>query len=151
MMKPHRIAAGGIILKEGAILLVRYATAGGGSFLVGPGGALEPGENAIQAIVRETIEETGVIVRPRRVLWIEDLECSQFKMCKTWMLCDVVSGDVTPTDDARAEGITDAGWFERGQLASEVAFPPPLMQHDWNEFRSENWEAQCLPSRVADF
>ena len=150
-MSPYRIAAGGIILRDDAILLVRYGATGGGSYLVAPGGALDWGENAVQAIIRETMEETGVMVRPRRVLWIEDLRCSRFKMCKTWMLCDIVSGDVLPTDGARAEGITEAGWFKKGQLENEVVYPPPIMQHDWDEFRSDNWEAQCLPSRVADF
>jgi 8-oxo-dGTP diphosphatase len=150
-MHPHRIAAGGIVLKEDAILLVRYGTAGGGSYLVGPGGALDSGENAVQAIIREAMEETGVLVRPHRVLWIEDLQCSRFKMCKIWMLCEVVSGDVRPTDGARAEGITEAGWFKKGQLEAEVVYPPPLMHHDWDEFRSDRWEVQCLPSRVASF
>jgi len=150
-MNPHRIAAGGIVLKGDAILLVRYRATGGGSFLVGPGGGLDAGENAVQAIIRETMEETGVLVRPHRVLWIEDLQCSQFKMCKIWMLCDIVSGDVMPTDGARAEGITEAGWFRKSQLADEVVFPSPIMQHDWDEFRSDHWEVQCLPSRVATF
>ena len=150
-MDPHRIAAGGIILKDDAILLVRYSTTSGGSYLVGPGGALGSGENAVQAIIRETMEETGVMVRPRRVLWIEDLQCSRFKMCKIWVLCDVVSGDVIPTDGARAEGITEVGWFKKGQLEHEVVYPPPVMQHEWEEFRSDHWEAQCLPSRIASF
>jgi 8-oxo-dGTP pyrophosphatase MutT (NUDIX family) len=139
------------VLKEDAILLVRYGATGGGSYLVGPGGALDSGENAVQAIIRETMEETGVLVRPHRVLWIEDLQCSRFKMCKIWMLCEVVSGDVMPTDGARVEGITEAGWFRKDQLEEEVVYPPPIMQHDWDAFRSENWEAQCLPSRIASF
>jgi 8-oxo-dGTP diphosphatase len=150
-MQPHRIAAGGIILKDDAILLVRYGTDGGGSYLVGPGGALDSAENSAQAIIRETMEETGVTVRPRKVLWIEDLEGPRFKMCKIWMLCDVVGGDVMPTDGARAEGITEAGWFKKSQLEHEVVYPPPIMQHDWDEFRSDHWQAQCLPSRMADF
>jgi ADP-ribose pyrophosphatase YjhB (NUDIX family) len=150
-MYPHRIAAGGIILKDDAILLVRYSTTGGGSYLVGPGGALDSGENAVQAIIRETLEETGVMVRPRRVLWIEDLQCSRLKMCKIWMLCELVSGDVRPTDGARAEGITEVGWFRKGQLENEVVYPPPIIQVDWDELRSDPWEAQCLPSRVATF
>jgi 8-oxo-dGTP pyrophosphatase MutT (NUDIX family) len=147
----HRISAGGIIIRDDSILLVRYRAADGSSYLVGPGGALKREENAVQAIIRETMEETGVTVRPYRVLWIEDLQCSQFKMSKTWMLCDVVSGNVLPTAGAKAEGIIEAGWFKRSQLDNEVVFPPPAMQHDWNEFSSENWEVRCLPSRIADF
>ncbi len=150
-MKPHRIAAGGIILKGNAILLVRYRKPDGGTYLVGPGGAVEPEENAVQAIVRETMEETGVRVRPHKVLWVEDLRCARYKMSKTWMLCDVVGGEVGPTDGARAEGIIEARWFERNQLDGEVVFPPPLLQGDWNDFRSGTWEARVLPSRVADF
>jgi ADP-ribose pyrophosphatase YjhB (NUDIX family) len=151
MMDPHRIAAGGIILKDDDILLVRYDAADGGSYLVGPGGALDWGENAVQAIIRETMEETGVVVRPRRLLWIEDFQCARFKMCKIWMLCDVVSGRVVPTAGARAEGITQAGWFKKGQLKNEVVYPPPIMQYDWDEFRADHWEARCLPSRIGSF
>jgi ADP-ribose pyrophosphatase YjhB (NUDIX family) len=33
-----------------------------------PAGAQEPGEHPAQAIVREVLEETGLVVRPRRVL-----------------------------------------------------------------------------------
>ena len=138
-------------MKGDAILLVRYGTTDGGSYLVGLGGALDLGENAVQAIIRETIEETGVMVRPHRVLWIEDLQCSRFKMWKIWMLCDLVSGDIMPTDAARAEGISEVGWFKKDQLENEVVYPPPIMQYDWDEFRSDHWEAQCLPSRIASF
>jgi 8-oxo-dGTP pyrophosphatase MutT (NUDIX family) len=150
-MKPHRIAAGGIVLKEDTILLVRYPKANDSSYLVGPGGALESGENAIEAIARETIEETGITVRPHKVLFIEDLLCSRFKMCKIWMLCDVVSGIVVPTDGAKAEGIVQAAWFARDQLIYEEVFPSPILQYDWNEFRSNRWETLCLPSQVAGF
>ena len=150
-MYPHRISGGGIILKDDAILLVRYLDTDGESFLVGPGGGLEKEENAVQAIVRETLEETSITVRPYKVLWIEDLQCSKFKLCKIWMLCDVVSGQVRPTEGAKKEGIIEAAWFKRSQLENEVVYPPPVMEHDWKEFGSERWDVQCLPSRVADF
>ena len=149
-MKPHRIAAGGIIIRDDTILLVRYGT-GRGSYLVGPGGAVEETENLEQAIVREALEETGITVRPRKVLWIEDLQCSRYKMSKTWMLCDAVGGEVSDTEGARAEGITEAGWFSKSELVNTLVFPRPVMQTDWSELESDRWQTVCLPSRVASF
>ena len=151
MNKPHRIAAGGLIFKEKRILLVRYRVQNGGTFLVGPGGGLELMENVSQAIIRETQEETGVTVAPKRVAVIEDLLTSRYKMIKVWMVCDFVAGEVHPTGAAEKEGIIEAAWFTKEQLAGEVVFPDPLMQHDWKQFQSGTWQVECLPSRRADF
>ena len=151
MSKAHRIAAGGIVFKDDSVLLVRYRDGNGGTYLVGPGGALEDEENIIQAIVRETMEETNVKVQPKRVVIIEDLICSRFKMSKVWMICDVVEGVVRKTDGAEQEGITEAAWYTKAQLAGEVVFPSLLMQRDWNQLKSENWQVECLPSRKAGF
>ena len=151
MSKAHRIAAGGIVFKDDSVLLVRYRDGNGGTYLVGPGGALEDEENIVQAIVRETMEETNVKVQPKRVVIIEDLLCSRFKMSKVWMICDVVEGTVRKTAGAEKEGITDAAWFTKAQLTGEVVFPAPLMQRDWNQLKSETWQVECLPSQKAGF
>jgi 8-oxo-dGTP pyrophosphatase MutT (NUDIX family) len=73
LTKAHRIAAGGLIFKDDAVLLVRYRDTNGGTYLVGPGGELKDDENVVRAIVRETMEETNVRVQPNRVVIIEDL------------------------------------------------------------------------------
>jgi 8-oxo-dGTP diphosphatase len=151
MSKQHRIAAAGLIFKDDAILLVRYRDGSGGTYLVGPGGALEDYENVIQAIVRETQEETGVTVQPERVVIIEDLLCSRFKMIKVWMTCQFIKGNLCRTEEAEKEGILEAAWFTKDQLAGEVVFPPPLMECDWNRLRSQTWQVKCLPTRKASF
>ena len=152
MSKPHRISAGGIIFKGNTVLLVRYRNANtAGTYLVGPGGKLEDDENIVQAIIRETKEETGVSVAPKRVVAIEDLMCSHFKMIKVWMVCCVIEGEVHKTEDAQKEGIIEASWFTKDQLASEVVFPSSVMQHDWQLFHSETWQVECFPSRKANF
>ena len=150
MTDSQRIAAGGITLKGDSILLVRYNTSNGNPFLVCPGGGLLSGENAPEAVARETMEETNLLVKPLKVLWIEDLQCPNFKMCKIWILCEYLGGEIIPTSEAKDEGIIEAGWFSKHQLHGEVVFPPPIMQYDWNEFRSEKWQVQCLPSRIAN-
>ena len=137
-------------MKEDTILLVRYGI-GADSYLVGPGGGLENKENVEQAIIRETMEETGITVHPLKVLWIEDLDCSRYKMSKTWMLCEVVAGEPTRTSGAKAEDITEARWFRRDELNEEVVFPPPISRTEWSNLKSDAWQTVCLPSRVASF
>jgi hypothetical protein len=85
------------------------------------------------------------------VVAIEDLICSQFKMIKVWMTCEVVSGHISNTEGAKKEGIIEVGWFTREQLAGEVVYPPILMQHDWNQLQGDGWRVICLPSRKTDF
>lgn len=148
MNKPHRIAAGGIIFKDNTVLLVRYRNINNaGTFLVCPGGALEDDENIVQAVIRETREETGVIVEPKRVVAIEDLVCSRFKMIKVWMICEIIDGEVHRTEGAVKEGIIDASWFAKDQLVSEMVYPPSLMKYDWKKFQSETRQVECFPSR----
>jgi 8-oxo-dGTP diphosphatase len=153
MSLPRRISAGGFIFKEDAILLVRYREGGSlnGTYLVAPGGGVEDDENVVQAIIREIKEETGIMVRPQRVIAIEDLVDIRVKCIKVWMTCELVEGEVRPTEEADREGIIDAGWFTRDQLAGEVVFPSILMEHDWQEFQSSTWQVECLPSRKARF
>lgn len=152
MSKPHRIAAGGIIFKGNAVLLVRYRDSNDeGTYLVCPGGGLEDNENIVQAIIRETQEETGITVEPKRVVGIEDLVSSRCKMIKVWMVCEIVDGEVHKTEGAEKESIIEAAWFTKDQLASEVVFPLFLMQHDWEQLRTETWQVECLPSRKASF
>lgn len=152
MSKPHRIAAGAITFKGNAVLLVRYRHRNNsGTYLVGPGGALEDNENIVQAIIRETKEEAGITVKPKRVVAIEDLMCSAFKMIKVWMVCEVIEGEIHQTEEAEKENILEAAWFTRDQLAGEVVFPPSLMLHDWEEFQAEIGQVECLPSRTTSF
>lgn len=55
MSLPHRIAAGAIVLKEEAIVLVRYRNEDGTSYLVAPGGAAQERESVADAAVREVL------------------------------------------------------------------------------------------------
>lgn len=59
-----RPAAFGIVEQEGRIALVRVEKPGHPAWLDLPGGALDPGETAEQAVVREFGEEAGLKVAP---------------------------------------------------------------------------------------
>ncbi len=48
------------IMRDGQILLIRKKRGLGGGKINGPGGRNEPGETALQGVIRETQEEVGV-------------------------------------------------------------------------------------------
>jgi 8-oxo-dGTP diphosphatase len=62
-----RPAAFGIVEREGRIALVQVEKPGHRAWLDLPGGALDPGEDEAQAVVREYGEETGLKVRAGEV------------------------------------------------------------------------------------
>lgn len=61
-----RPAAFGIAERDGLIALVRVRPEAGGDWLDLPGGALDPGEDEVHALIREFGEETGLVVTAGR-------------------------------------------------------------------------------------
>jgi 8-oxo-dGTP pyrophosphatase MutT (NUDIX family) len=151
MSLPHRIAGGAIVVRDDRILLVRYRDPAGGTYLVGPGGGVLERESVADAAVRETFEETGVRVAPGPVLLIEDILTARFKMCKVWLACDVVAGEVSVTDGAQLEEIVEARWFRRAELDSETVYPWIVTGRDWQSFRARGYAPEISPPRRADF
>jgi ADP-ribose pyrophosphatase YjhB (NUDIX family) len=142
---PHRIAAGAIVIHDG-ILLVRYRDPDGGTYLVGPGGGVLEHESVTDAAVR-----AGVRVAPGAVLLIEDILAIHFKMCKVWLACDVVAGDVSATEGARLEEIVEARWFRRSELDSETVYPWIVTERAWSSFRARQFPTEVSASRRARF
>jgi 8-oxo-dGTP diphosphatase len=151
MSRPHRIAAGAIVVRDDWILLVRYGDPEGGTYLVGPGGGVLEHESVADAAVRETLEETGVRVAPGPVLLIEDILATHVKMCKVWIGCDVVAEDVSATEGARSEGILEARWFRRTELDSETVYPWIVTERAWSSFRARGYATEISPPRLARF
>ncbi len=62
------VAVGGIFTLDGGVVLLRRAIDPGYGAWVFPGGYVDRGESAEEAVVRETREEVGVCVRVDRLL-----------------------------------------------------------------------------------
>ena len=60
-------SAAAFVLREGKVLLTQRSDNGNWTM---PGGAHDPGESLTQTAVRETVEETGISVRPTGVAGI---------------------------------------------------------------------------------
>src|SRR5665213_2083979 len=59
---PEIAAVGAIAVRDGALLLIRRGHAPSRGRWSLPGGRVEPGETAHEALIREMTEETGLIV-----------------------------------------------------------------------------------------
>jgi ADP-ribose pyrophosphatase YjhB (NUDIX family) len=68
------VAAGGIVVRDGAVLLVQRGRAPGAGKWSVPGGRVRFGERVTDAVEREVFEETGLPVRVERVAgWGESI------------------------------------------------------------------------------
>jgi 8-oxo-dGTP diphosphatase len=151
MEKDFRVSAGAIVIHEGKVLLVRYINNTGKSYLVGPGGGVFINESTKQAAVREVKEETGLDVRPGKIIFVEDLLAKHHQITKIWFLCNLIGGKLVKTQGAVEEGITEVGWYRRNQLKNEVVYPAVLLNYDWNDFYMDNWQTVYAELKEVDF
>jgi ADP-ribose pyrophosphatase YjhB (NUDIX family) len=66
-----RVRVTGVVIEDGQILLLNQDADAGRSWSL-PGGKLEDGETLAEALVREMKEETGLDVKPGRLLYVCD-------------------------------------------------------------------------------
>ena len=55
----------GVVIKDGKVLLARHTYGAGKNMLVVPGGYVDFGEAPEDAVKREYLEETKIVVEPR--------------------------------------------------------------------------------------
>ncbi|WP_409345001.1 NUDIX domain-containing protein [Paenibacillus sp. MBLB4367] len=63
-------SAGGLIVKDDRVLLVKITYGANKDYWMIPGGLVEEGETIEEAAVREVEEETGISARPKRLIGV---------------------------------------------------------------------------------
>lgn len=58
----------GIVIRQGRVLLARHTYGAGKGMLIVPGGYVKTGESPQDALKREFLEETGIVVEPREII-----------------------------------------------------------------------------------
>lgn len=112
----------------GACSLVAESERSGARFWVAPGGGVDAGEELAAAAERETLEETGLTVSARRLLWIEDGFDGVTRTVKFWFLAELMGDQVEPPCGDRI-----ARWFPRDALPEETY--PQILRHEfWAAF-----------------
>lgn len=81
-----------------------------------PGGKIEPGETAEQAIIREIREELNTEIEPIRLLGTVEEDYPNFHITMQCFLCKVISGDLELLEHEAArwldrEHLYDVGWL----------------------------------------
>lgn len=122
-------AVSAIVFRDGAVLLVKRRDEPSRGLWSPPGGSLEVGETAEQGAVREALEETGVTVRAREVVGVQDVILRAPDGRIRWhyvlvgVLCDWVSGEPFPATDAenaRFIPLAEVGEYEMTPTARRL-------------------------------
>lgn len=95
----HSVTA--VVINEGKVLLARHTYGAGKNLLIVPGGYVEDGETPEEAVKREFLEETGVLIEPRDIIAI------RFNL-KDWYVAfsaDYVFGNARSDNDENSEVI----------------------------------------------
>lgn len=118
------VGVGGVVLHDGAVLLVKRAReplAGQWSL---PGGAVELGETLEEAVVRELREETGLTVRVVELveaferLSRDEADRLRYHYVLLDYLCEPVSGSLQAGSD-----VTAAAWVRPEEFAAYQLSP----------------------------
>jgi 8-oxo-dGTP diphosphatase len=110
-------AVQGLLVRNGRVLLGRRKLEPRKGYWDIPGGFLEEGEEPLDGLRREFLEETGIAVEP--VAWLGafvDRYDASFVLGLTW----IVSGDGEPR---AADDIEELTWFAPDELPTEMGFP----------------------------
>lgn len=119
MPEPERppIAAA-VIVHKGSLLLVQRRVAEGSLSWQFPAGEVEPGETGEQAAVRETAEETGLLVEAVRFLGERVHPATGRTML--YVACDVVGGAAYVNDH---DELGAMAWTTAGHVSDFVPYP----------------------------
>ncbi|MFE8990490.1 NUDIX hydrolase [Streptomyces collinus] len=117
--KPGISAA--VIVKDGRVLMVRRRVSESELMWQFPAGQIEPGETAEDAAVRETVEETGLVVTAIRLLG--ERVHPKTSRALSYTACEVVQGEARVVDEEELDAVA---WVSHSEITDYV--PEPLYE-----------------------
>ena len=89
-----RVRVCGICLENDKLLLTRHVISHENDIWIPPGGGLEFGENVIDGLKREFLEETGLIIKVGKFLCLNEYIENKLHAIELFFITDIVGGDL---------------------------------------------------------
>ena len=123
-----RVRAAAIVISEERILLVnQYVPARSEPVWLPPGGGIEVGESAENALIREVLEETGIQVKPIQLRYIHEFIQDNIHAYELYYIAEVVGGTLKSGTDPEHSGdeqlIRSVNWNFLKNLNDIELFP----------------------------
>lgn len=105
----------GVVVKDNKVLLARHTYGPGNGKLIVPGGYLNIGETPQDALKREFLEETKIVVEPKEIIAI------RFNMHDWYVVfrAEYISGDPTSDNDENSEVV----WMDMDEALTRDDVP----------------------------
>ncbi len=150
MVWKPRVTVAAVIERDGRFLVVEEETSSGLAFNQ-PAGHLEEGETLVDAVIRETLEETAWHFRPESIIGIHLWEHPQKE--ETFLRVSF-KGVVTQHDETLPldDGIVQALWMSREELAAqnEKLRSPLVLSTIDDYFAGERYPLSLLKSLLKE-
>ncbi|MFI5362866.1 MAG: NUDIX hydrolase [Elusimicrobiota bacterium] len=113
------------VLREGGKVLLTRSSFKGASFINFPGGGVEIGEAPMAALLREFVEETGLVVRPSRTLYASEAAHlstqAPIQIVSVYWLVERVSGEIRR--GGNGDDVLELFWADPSRLPLAEMFP----------------------------
>jgi 8-oxo-dGTP pyrophosphatase MutT (NUDIX family) len=113
------------VLREGDKVLLTRSSFRGSSFINFPGGGVDIGEAPMAALLREFVEETGLVIRPARTLYASEgahlSTQAPIQIVSAYWLVERVSGELRMRGNA--DDVLELLWREPARLPLDEMFP----------------------------
>lgn len=116
-----RVRVCGICIHQGEILLVNHTGLGAPHFWAPPGGGIQTGESAHEALVREFKEETGLSIEVRDFLFACEFIRLPLHAVELFFQVSITGGNLTTGQDpelGNRQVIQDVRFFDDTQIRS---------------------------------
>lgn len=126
-----KVAVIAVIIQDEQVLLVQRANEPGQGKWACPAGFVEHDEAPEDAAIRETLEETGLVVRVTQLLEVFPKKDNGLADIVIAYAAEVIGGTLQAADDA-----VDARWFTQDNLPELVFYPSiTLIGEHWRHGR----------------